>query len=133
MKYGLADTKSEPNNKPKPARTKVLVALSGFDATTSQPAATAQTYSANRAAYGARKEAARSAQKQLLLWLDEVKGNGSYRKASTPTAFGTFTLEVTEELIALLESAPEVESVIAVADAPMELIGKTPAPVVAGT
>lgn len=136
MKYGLT-TPSAKASSGKVQRTKVMVALRGFDskdgkdsalsgssATTGTVATTnASGYAANRAAYASIKAAAKQKQADLLLWLSVEKGDGTYRKASAPTAFGTFTVEVSESLIPILERSPLVESVMRVEDTPMTLLG----------
>lgn len=124
-RYGLA---GKPNKEPKQKRVKVMVALQGFaEAPPSQPAgqsvdATGTKYASKRAEYGIRKEAARARQTELLAWLTGVKGSGSWRRVSTPTAFGTFTLEATDDIIALLARAPGVSSVIPTDQAPLTLL-----------
>jgi hypothetical protein len=130
MKYGLSDSKTRSVRKSDaPKRIKVMVALQGFGEEEAAKATTAAGggYAAKRAAYGALKEQARERQRALLVWLDAEKGSGSYRRVSAPTAFGTFTLEVSEELLPLLERAPGVAGVIPTEGAPMFLLNTSPA------
>ena len=130
MKYGLPNASAKTTRKSdSPKRIKVMVALQGFgeEKTTQATAASGGGYAAKRAAYGALKEQAKEKQSALLAWLDAEKQGGSYRRVSAPTAFGTFTLEVTEDLMPLLGRAPGVSSAIPTDGAPLVLLNTTPA------
>jgi len=107
-----------------------MVALQGFgeEKATQATVAAGGGYAAKRATYALLKEQAKERQSLLLTWLDGAKGKGSYRRVSAPTAFGTFTLEVTSELLPLLERAPGVESAIPTEGAPMALLNSAPGP-----
>jgi hypothetical protein len=72
----------------------------------------------------AMKAQARKGRMELLEWLRAQNVRSGYKHVSQPTAFGTFTLECTPEVMALLRGAPNVASVTRVNDVPLDLLSR---------
>ncbi len=127
MTNSSATTKAtNPVRPAKAAKVKVMVALCGFGdsgAASSSGESVASDYATRRAQYGQRKVEAKRLRDEVVAWLKAHKGSGSYRRVSEATVFGTFTLEATPDLVALLAGAPHVESVAPVDEVPMTLLG----------
>ncbi len=97
----------------RPESHKVMVALAGIDG--GRGNARDEKYQSMRALAKERRD-------RVVAWLAEQDVRGEYKRVSQPTAFGTFTLECTPNVMRLLRRAPHVESVTRVDDVPLELV-----------
>lgn len=95
----------------------VLVSLRGIEAENENGAPMDRQTRLN-----AMKARSRAARDRVLAWLREQNVKGDYKHVSQPTAFGSFTMECTPELLRVVRRAPGVESVTRVNDVPLQLI-----------
>lgn len=103
--------------KPQSQFVQVLVALRGVEIENETGAPMDR-----QARLNAMKAHSKAAREAVLAWLREQGVKGSYKHVSQPTAFGSFTLECTPEVMRLLRRAPGVASVTRVNDVPLQLI-----------